>query len=428
MVNRKIAPVIKQPVEFNITLPSCEKFVLDNGVELYYINAGAEDTLMVNWVFSAGNWFEKKRNVAIAANHLIKNGTSKYSAFDINNHFDYYGSYFNRNCYSETAELVLHCLGKHVKELLPMVASLIEDAIYPEEELQIYQQNAQQKLKVNLLKPDFVAGREIDAMLFGDQHPYGKYSRLEDYQALKREDIVAFHKEYYKEGSAILFAVGKLPDGFLPLMNELFGKFNWKKYSAKIESPQHIIQPSKEKNRSITLDENGVQASIRIARNYPGKVEPNYHEMVMLNTIYGGYFGSRLMANIREEKGYTYGIYSGILNYTQHSGMVISTEAGIEVKDATIQEVYKEMDILREELIEEEELLNCKNYMMGVILGDLDGPFQVIARWKSLILQGLDQSFFDKGIRTVKEVQATELRNLAQQYLNPNEFYELVVI
>lgn len=428
MINRKKAPVIKQPIDFNIALPECECYTLDNGVHLYYINAGAEDTLMVNWVWSAGNWFEEKRNVAIAANYLIKNGTPNYTAFDINNHFDYYGSYFNRNCYSETAEIVLHCLGKHVKDLLPMVAELIENAEYPENELQIYQQNAQQRLKVNLLKPDFIAGREIDSMLFGEQHPYGKYSNMEDYQNLKREDLVAFHDQYYKKGKVVLFAVGKLPEGFLPLMNELFGKFEWKPYTAEITSPVHVIQPSQEKKRNIVVDENGVQASIRIARPYIGKVDPNYHQLVLLNTIYGGYFGSRLMANIREEKGYTYGIYSGILNYLKNSGIVIGTEAGIEVKDATIKEIYHEMDILREELIDEEELLNCKNYMIGTVLGDLDGPFQVIARWKSLILQGFDAGFFNKAIKTIKEVEAEELRNLANQYLNPSEYYELTVI
>src|SRR5690606_27366073 len=103
----------------------------------------------------------------------------------------------------------------------------------------------------------------------------------------------------------------------------------------------------------------------------------------------------------------------GILNYLKNSGIVIGTEAGIEVKDATIKEIYHEMDILREELIDEEELLNCKNYMIGTVLGDLDGPFQVIARWKSLILQGFDAGFFNKAIKTIKEVEAEELRNLA---------------
>lgn len=428
MINRKIAPAIKQPVEFNIELPDCECYTLDNGVLLYYINAGAEDTLMINWVFSAGNWFEEKRNVAIAANQLIKNGTHQHSAYEINDHFDYYGAYFNRNCYSETAELTLHCLGKHVTNLLPMVAELIQGASYSEEELQIYKQNAQQRLTVNLLKPDFVAGRAIDAMLFGEDHPYGKYSKHEDYQSLSREDLVAFHRQHYKEGKVVLFAVGKLPEGFLPLMNGLFGKFKWKPYTSTIIEPVHIIQPSPEKKKTIIIDEKGVQASIRIARPYIGKSDPHYHELVMLNAVYGGYFGSRLMANIREEKGYTYGIYSGILNYIKHSGWIVSTEAGIDVKDDTITEIYREMDILRDELIDEEELLNCKNYMMGVVLGDLDGPFQVIARWKSLIVQGFDKSFFDKAISVIKEVDAPELRKLAQQYLNPDEFYELTVI
>ncbi len=428
MINRTKAPKIKPPVDFDIYLPDCERYTLDNGIDLYYVNMGTEDTLMINWVFYAGNWYETKRNVAIAANHLIKNGTLQHNAYAINNHFDYYGAYFNRSCYAETAEVALHCLGKHAKDLLPIVADLIANAQYPEEELQIYQQNAKQRLSVSLLKPDFVAGRMIDAALFGPEHPYGKYSEMDDYSNLNRTDLLAFHDTYYKNGKAVLFAAGKLPDGFLSMMNEHFGKFNWKHHHTVIDKPQHILQPSAEKKLFYSVDPNGVQASLRMARHFPGKSHPDYHAAMVLNTVYGGFFGSRLMNNIREEKGYTYGIYSYLLNYVEHSGWVISTEAGVDVKNATTEEVYNEMQLLREELIDEEELDITRNYLMGVILGDLDGPFQIIGQWKSLILQNFEKDYFYKGIETIRTVQPEHLQEIANKYLVPEEFYELTVI
>ena len=134
------------------------------------------------------------------------------------------------------------------------------------------------------------------------------------------------------------------------------------------------------------------------------------------------------MSNIREDKGYTYGIHSYFENHVQESGWMISTEAGRDVCEATISEIYKEMQILREELVDEEELLLVRNFMIGSILGDLDGPFQIIARWKNYVLNNLDEKFFYKSIETIKTISAEEIRVLAQQYLVPEDFYELVVV
>lgn len=147
-----------------------------------------------------------------------------------------------------------------------------------------------------------------------------------------------------------------------------------------------------------------------------------------MNILFGGFFGSRLMANIREDKGYTYGIHSYLLNNMHDNGWMISTEAGRDVSEATIAEVYKEMELLRNEPVDKEELMLVKNFMIGTILADLDGPFHVIGRWKNIILNGLPQDYFDKTIQHIKNISAAALQKTAQDYLNPNAFYELVVI
>jgi zinc protease len=171
-----------------------------------------------------------------------------------------------------------------------------------------------------------------------------------------------------------------------------------------------------------------VQAAIRIGRHFPNRHHPDFQKALVLNNIFGGFFGSRLMANIREEKGYTYGIHSYLLNYTTESGWMISTEAGRDVSEATIKEVYKEMQSLRQEPVEEEELMMTRNFMIGSILGDLDGPFQVIGRWKNLVLNNLDENYFYRQIEIIKTISAAELQGLANKYLQPGEFYELSVI
>ena len=222
-LERKIAPPIVDAVDFKLQLKPAEKFTLDNGIDVYAINAGAEEVLSIEWVFFAGNWQEDQNLVAASANFLLRNGTSQKTAFQINEHFECYGSYLNRACYNETSTITLHTLSKHIQELLPVVKELIVDSVMPQEELDIYRQNMKQRLKVSLKKNDFVASRLIDVYLYGENHPYGKFSKAEDFDAIEREQLISFYQKYYQQGKLILFVAGKLPDGLMGLLNKHFG-------------------------------------------------------------------------------------------------------------------------------------------------------------------------------------------------------------
>lgn len=424
LLERKKAPPIVDAVNFDLHLKPAEKFTLRNGVQVYAIDAGAEEVMSLEWVFYAGNWFEEQNLVAASANFLLRNGTNSRSAFQINEHFEYYGSYLNRACYNETATITLHCLTKHIGELLPVVKELIVDSVLPEEELAIYKQNMKQRLKVNLKKSDFVASRLIDTYLFGEQHPYGKYSKAEDFDALQRDQLLKFYNQYYRNGKLVLFVAGKLPANLGEMLDVYFGDLP----NNPVTIQEIAVHTIAEKKYRVVNDPDGVQGSIRIARPFPNRHHPDFLKVQVLNSLFGGFFGSRLMSNIREDKGYTYGIHSYLQNHIHDSAWMISTEAGKDVSEATIAEVYNEMKDLREELVDEEELLLVRNYMMGGLLGDLDGPFQIIARWKNIILNNLDEKYFYDSIQTIKTIDAEEIRQLAVKYLNPDDFFELVVV
>ena len=426
-VDRKKAPPIIDAVNFHLELKPYEKFTLDNGVPVYAINAGAEEVMLVEIVFFAGNSFEEKNVVAAATNFLLKIGTSKKKALQINEHFEFYGSFLNRACYNETSTLTLHCLNKHIGELLPVVEELITDSIFPEEELAIFKQNQKQRLSVSLKKSEFVAGRLIDSYLYGEKHPYGKYSSHAAYDALNREELISFFNTYYKHGNCVVFTAGKLPAGLFELLNKHLGKLP---FGNNFQKPLHQISSTKKPGEKFRIinDENGVQGSIRIGREFPNRHHPDFLKVMVLNNIFGGYFGSRLMSNIREDKGYTYGIHSFLQDHIQQSGWLVSTEAGKDVCEAAITEIYKEMKRLRDEPVGEDEMQLVRNYMMGSILGDLDGPFHIIARWKNYILNELNGDYFYNAINTIRTVSPVELQQLAKKYLNPEEFYELVVI
>ena len=426
MIDRTVSPRIKDAVEFDLQLKPCQRHTLDNGVPVYTVDAGTEEVLQIDWVFDAGNWYEDRNLVAASTNYLLKNGTTKKDAYAINEHFDYYGSYLNRHCYNETASMTLHSLSRHLHELLPVVAELLSESAFTERELKLYKQTSKQKLAVNLKKCEFVAGRLIDEYLFGIDHPYGRYTTPEAFDAIDREQLLQYFKQFYTEGRCIIFVAGKLPADILPLLNRHFGSLPFNQ--ARLPEKQHAILPAAEMKYRISNDAGGVQGAIRLATPFPGRKHPDFMKIQVLNTLFGGFFGSRLMSNIREDKGYTYGIHSYFENHRQQSAWFVSTEAGRAVCEATLQEVYKEMTLLREVPVDEEELLLVRNYMMGSILGELDGPFQIMAKWKNIILHDLDENYFYDFIRTIKIITADDIQQMARKYLMPETFYELVVV
>ncbi|GAC1416396.1 MAG: pitrilysin family protein [Flavisolibacter sp.] len=423
-LDRTQSPAIKDAVDFNLKLKPFEKHNLNNGVDVYVIDAGAEEVIQLEWVFFAGNWFEKKNLVAASTNYLLKNGTTQKNAFQVNEHFEYFGSYLNRTCSNETATVTLHCLNKHLEVLLPVVREIMRDCVFPEEEIDVYKQNMRQRLKVNMKKCDFVAGRLIDAYLYGEHHPYGRYTRYEDFENITRQELLDFYRQHYVQGRMVIFVAGKIPTQLFALLNKNFGDLD----NSKAIISSIGLAPAPTKKYRITNDDQGVQGAIRIGTPFPNRHHPDFLKAQVLNNLLGGFFGSRLMSNIRENKGYTYGIYSYLENHMQQSAWIISTEAGKDVCEPTIIEVYKEMEGLRNNLVKKDELLLVKNYMMGSILGDLDGPFHIINRWKTIILNELQENYFQEQINTIRGIKSKEILQLANKYLLPENFYELVVI
>ena len=424
-LDRTIPPYIKDAVDFDIQIKPFQLFTLDNGVQVYAFEGGSQEVMLLDLVFSAGNSFEEKNWVAPATNYLLKNGTTTKSAFEVNDAFEFYGAFLNRSCFNETATISLHSLTKHFQEVIPVVSEIIADAVFPENEIAIYKQNQVQQLTLNLKKGDFIANRFIDEYLFGINHPYGKYSSEDAYNQLTRDDLVSFYNKYYKEGKCVVFMAGKFPADIESILNKYIGCLPLNSHT--IETPEHPIIAAESKKYSVVNDPSSVQGAIRIARHFPNRHHPDFASAQVLNNIFGGFFGSRLMSNIREDKGYTYGIHSYLQNHIQQSAWVVSTDAGKDVCRATIDEVYKEMSILKTEFVELDELNLVKNYMLGSLLGDLDGPFQIIGRWKSYILNGLTEEYFYNTIKVVREIQPEQIKDLANKYLNEEDFYELVV-
>jgi predicted Zn-dependent peptidase len=425
-VDRKTPPPIHYAVEFDYRLPAINRQRLVNGVPFYWLSAGVQDVVEIDFVFPAGVWQEQKPAVAHATGGLLKNGTSKRTAHEVHEALEFYGANLRVSTGDDFSVVSLYALTKDLPQLLPIVHEILTDATFPEQEVAIHKQNAIQRLLVNLRQCEFVANQKIDALLWGEAHPYGRYSRVEKIEALSREDLLEFYRKAYAMGNAQIFMAGRVDDADVALVNRIFGATPATEM-LKEEQTFSTAGPSHQKHREIN-DPAGVQSAIRIARLFPNRHHPDFPKMIVLNTLFGGYFGSRLMSNIREDKGYTYGIYSSLQPNIHGGSLTIHTEVGRDVAEAAIVEIYREMEILRQSPASGEELLLVKNYLLGGLLGDLDGPFQLLQRWRTLILNGLDEEHFNNNIKIYKNITATELQTLAQQYFSPEAFYEIAVV
>ena len=424
LLNRNIAPDIKTVDRLGIKNP--EVSLLDNGIPVYLIDDAEQDVIKVELMFKAGRYHEPKSLIASFTNKMLKEGTRSHNSLEIAENIDFYGAHLEATSDKDMAYITLYSLNKHLEATLPIMAEIIREPVFPEPDLNTLKQNRKQQFIINNEKVKYLAKRKFNELIFGPAHPYGKLSIEQDYDDIQRGDLIEFHQQYYVFSNCKIIAAGKIPLGFLALLNHHFGALsNISRQPGLNGKNVAISDVSGQKTHLLKKD--AVQAALRIGKTLFNKKHPDYTRMKILNTVLGGYFGSRLMTNIREDKGYTYGIGSGVVSLQNSGYFFITSEVGSKVKEKALKEIYHEINVLQQDLIPEEELTLVKNYMMGSLLRSMDGAFALSDNFKALIEYGLDFTYYDNFIENIKSIKSVELRELAQNYLSLNSLTELVV-
>lgn len=421
MPDRSIAPLIKQ-IE-KIDLPNPNKYFLDNGIPVYEVSKGTQEIVKIEVVFHAGRPYELKRLAARATASLIKEGSIYHNSSEISETVDFYGGSLSTPYNLDTSNLVLYSLTRHFEKLLPLATEIIKNPIFPIDELESYIKKSKQSLQVELQKNDVIAYRKITEFIFGANHPYGYNSFPETYEALTRDDLCLHHQKNYTKDNCTIFISGKSSPGVIKLLNEYLGKDMQQGKSVLNYFPKEFPTPARVK---IPHDEN-VQTAIRIGRRLFNRKHEDYNGMYLVNTILGGYFGSRLMTNIREDKGYTYNIYSAIDTMHEDGCFYIGTEVSNEFAEATKAEIYKELFRLQNDFVEEQELQMVRNYILGNLLPLLDGPFNMGEVIKTMVIEDLSTDAFTSLVQKIKTISADEIQHLAKKYFNPDKMWEVVV-
>ncbi len=420
-IDRTTAPEFNAVNDISLIAPQHIK--LANGCNLFYFNSGGQELLRVEWIFGNLRFDESKPLLNQAATTLITEGTTTLTAAQIADRIDFYGAFFQAEYGFDQSQLTLFSLNKHLASTLPVVKEVLTDATYPEKEVETYIRNQQQKLQVGLQKNDVVARRLFNRALNGNT-AYGFAAEATDYQALRSKDLLNHYRSMFAPQNCTIVIAGKIEEEALQLITKLFGE----EWPAKGEAPD-TTQPEAQasEQRFIYQEKAGaLQSAIRLGIPAVGRNHPDFPALQVLNTVLGGYFGSRLMANIREDKGYTYGIGSGISSLKHRAFWFIASEVGADVCKAAINEVEKEVNLLKTELISEDELDLVRNYMLGSLLGSLENVFSHADKFKNVYFAGLDLDYYKNYTDTVKSVSAERLQQLANQYLDFDKFYKVI--
>ncbi len=421
-MNRTHEPLLGKPEK--IVIPEPQKILLDNGIPLYCINAGEQEIIKLEIVFKAGEWYSDYPVLMTAINDLMDEGTKTKSAFEIAEAFDFYGAYLQTECTHDTASVKLFTLTKFAKETFQLLLEILQDAVFPEKEIEIYKAQNIQKLKINKQKVDYLARKQFGETLFGKTHPYGRRVEEENYSDLNNELLLKNYQSFYHHQNCFIVLAGKISEQTKAITAEIFG--SWKSKNDFL-LPNKSFQLNTSVLHKIKVEKEGaVQSAIRIGKILFNRNHPDYIPMTVLSTVLGGYFGSRLMTNIREDKGYTYGIGCGMVSLQNEGYLFISTQVGNDVCKAALKEIYIEIERLQNDLIPVEELSLVKSYLTGVFQRSIDGPMELSEKIKTLLVSGLNTTFYSQYLEKVITISSTELMELAQKYLNVNSMKEVV--
>ncbi len=422
MINRKIQPSVQKVKDLLTTDPKI--IVFPNGIKTYVICSGQEDLIKIELIFKAGTYFQQIPLQSFAVSQLTKEGTKNYSSSEIAGKVDYHGAFLDQSSGKDVSETALFCLSKSFDALLPVFEEIIKYPVFPEREIEIFLQNEKQEFLVSNQKVRFLATRKFNELLFGHDHSYGKMVTEEDFDNITRQHLIEFHQQYYGSENCYIIISGKFPDRVLKQIDTHFGLESWGNNTAvknQIDQFSHAAPGS-----YYIKKNNSIQNAVRIGKTLFNKTHSDYFDLMILNTIIGGYFGSRLMTNIREDKGYTYGIRSNLVSYQKSGYFVISSEIGSEYIDPAMKEIEKEILRICDEPLPEKELELVKNYMVGVLLRNLDGPFAIGEAVKSVVEYGLGIDYYDEFLEKINSVTSKELTEMAKKYLDPTSMISLI--
>jgi len=420
MLVRSVAPEIYPVSSFQ--LPIANVIQLSNGAHLHVLKGDSQPVIKFEIVFKAGKRYETKKGVSYLAAKILLEGSKNYTAKQIADQIAFYGASLECNQGFDRASLTLYCLSKHFADLLPLIVEVLTNPIVPETELDLLKQRTIQNIAIDKEKNSSLATTLLTKNIYGEHHPYVAGQEESDISAITRDDVQEFISQFYNFQDNTYFLTGDISKEQENKISVTFDKSTSHRAPAENIFIKHTTAPF-----SFLEKPEKLQSSIRVGTTWPLMAHQDYPKLALLNKILGGYFGSRLMKNIREDKGFTYGIFSATSPKELDTLFYIGTDVNHQNTKDTIQEINKEITKLQEELVSEEELEIVKTYTVGKFINETTSIFDQSDKYKTVVLKNLPPHYYTEYINTLQNASAEDIINLAGKYLNSNNLNYVVV-
>ena len=415
MLDRSCPPASNSVTRFDFAKATTK--ITSNGIPIHFINAGDHDIIRLEIIFKSGKWIENITGSSYFCSKLLPEGSKERTSHEISEFFDQYGAFFQIHPGMDYINFTLYSLNRYLDYLLPVVYELLMEPAFPEEELETQKNIKIQQLRVNEEKNSFLASRNYKKLIFGAEHPYGTDLTIESIENnINREVLIDYYRDHLISNPEIIVS-GKITDRDLNSIISVFTKMDYH----TIEIPEKGRDYKERDHLNISKKES-VQVSLRYGKTIVNKGHEDFIDLLILNEIFGGYFGSRLMKSIREEKGYTYGIYSGIISMIHDAYFVIASDVKKEFAEKVIEDIDKEIIKLQSKPVEDLELDTVRNYMAGTFLSSLETSFALADKFKSIHFYDLGYSYYDTYLDRISHINPQRIRDLANQYLTPEKF------
>jgi zinc protease len=418
--NKSDIPVIS-PFK-KVMFPDYRLDFLSNGIPVYSLQNDDYGVMKMEVNVFAGRYFESQQAVSRTCANMLREGTSSMTSKEIARKIDFYGSSLQMMGGMDVIKMELYSLKKHFENVLPIAAEVLRDPLFPENELDNYIKRTLQKLKIDLSKNDIISFRHLTENLFGLDHPYGYNTEEAILQKVTREDLMNHFQHNFNAESFSVIIAGGIPENYLEILDTAFGTIP----RAGIIIPNQPHPLNGKLIKSQIKGKQKYQSSVKLGAHMFNRSHPDYVGFYFLSTLLGGYFGSRLMQNIREDKGLTYDIYSTVDCMRTDGYFMISADVDNKSVEPTLEEIRKELKMLAEEPVGPEELELVRNYIKGNVLTILNGPINAVELIRLISIYNLDETFFDNFMLGIDRIDSESLNQLAAKYLNYDQLSQVI--
>ncbi len=425
MLDRTKAPEFREIGNISLKEPIKKEF--SNGLPVYVFQSPEQELVRIEWIFENSYLDDQNENPLLnsALSALLKEGTMTMSSAEIAEKIDFYGAFLVPEYSFDVTSLSLYTLNRHSQVLLPLVKDILTEASIPQQELDTYLRNNKQKLQVSIQKNDYLARRKFYNLIFGENNRYGRTPKLEDYEGITRSQLIELYKKEIVPSNCTLIVSGNVSDSLLQELEHIFG-IEWQGNTSISELHSPVLNQGAS-DFVYEEKESALQSAIRLGCQTISRTHPDYPALQFVNTLLGGFFGSRLMRNIREEKGYTYSIGSAVATLKHTGFLTIVTEVGVDVTDATLIEIEREINLLKTSLAAEAEVDLVKTYMEGSMLGSLESIFSHADKFKSVLLNGMTLAYYSYYMEQIRNMSPEKVQEIANKYFDFVAMVKVVV-